>query len=218
LNIVKREIMKDEKTKRETQKSRGTTNVLMSGIGGQGVLVASETLALAAIAQGLQAKQSEVHGVAQRGGSVVSHVRFGHTVNSPLIRCGEVDALYAVERLEALRYAHYVKPGSLIVMDDHGIKPIQMPGEPEKPFPDGVPDFLRGKGYEVHVIPALLTAIELGEKRCANVVLLGALSPHLSLDDDSWQTALEQRFPKKLLAINQRAFESGRSLAVAASS
>lgn len=189
---------------------------MMSGVGGQGVLVGSETLALAAIAQGLLAKQSEVHGVAQRGGSVVSHVRFGPRVNAPLIKCGEVDVLYAVERLEALRYAHYVKPGGLVVMDDHGIKPIQMPGEAETPFPEGVPDFLRGKGYTVHVIPALLTAMDIGNKRCANIVLLGALSTLLSLDEDSWQTALKQRFPEKLLEINVRAFAEGRRLAVEA--
>lgn len=190
-----------------------TVNVLMSGVGGQGVLVGSETLALAAVAEGLEAKQSEVHGVAQRGGSVVSHVRFGRRVNSPLIRCGQVDVLYAVERLEALRYAHYVKPGGQVIMDDHGIKPIQMPGEPEKPFPDAVPDFLRGKGYSVLVVPALRTAMDLGNKRCANIVLLGALSTFLSLGDESWQTALRQRFPEKLLGINQRAFEAGRRLA-----
>ena len=92
------------------------TNVLLAGVGGQGVLVASETLALAAIAAGLKAKQSEVHGVAQRGGSVVSHVRYGKEVFSPLARCGEVDLLFAVERLEALRYAHYLKPGGQLVL------------------------------------------------------------------------------------------------------
>ena len=95
----------------------GTTNVLMAGVGGQGTLVGSETLALAALAEGLETKQSEVHGVAQRGGSVVSHVRFGERVHSPLIRCGDVDVLYAAERLEALRYAHYVKDGGAVVMD-----------------------------------------------------------------------------------------------------
>jgi indolepyruvate ferredoxin oxidoreductase beta subunit len=91
--------------------TRGITNVLLAGVGGQGVLVASETLALAALADGVEVKQSEVHGVAQRGGSVASHVRFGPRVFSPLIPCGEADVLYAGERLEALRYAHYVKPG-----------------------------------------------------------------------------------------------------------
>lgn len=194
-----------------------TTNVLMSGVGGQGVLVASETLALAAIAEGLEAKQSEVHGVAQRGGSVVSHVRFGPRVNSPLIRCGEVDILYSMERLETLRFAHYVKRGGLIVMDDHAVKPIKMPGEEETAYPEGVPQFLTGKGFDVHVVPSVHIAVELGNKRCTNVVLLGALSTHLSLAESSWQAALERRFPKKILDLNLRAFEAGRKLVVSPS-
>jgi indolepyruvate ferredoxin oxidoreductase beta subunit len=186
---------------------------MMAGVGGQGVLIASEALALAALADGLQAKQSEVHGVAQRGGSVVSHVRFGPTVHSPLIPCGEVDLLFAIERLEALRYAHYVKPGSRIVMDDRPIKPIQLPDAPEQSYPEDVPDFLRGKGCEVHVIAALQAALDLGEKRCANVVLLGALSTHLTLRRAAWETALKKRFPPKILDLNLRAFAAGRRLA-----
>lgn len=190
-----------------------TTNVLMAGVGGQGTLVASETLALAALAEGLQAKQSEVHGVAQRGGSVVSHVRFGERVHSPLIRCGEVDILYASERLETLRYAHYLKKGGAIVMDDRAIKPIQMPGVPEAPYPENVPDFLRSKGYEVTVIPAIDAAVELGDKRCANVVLLGAMAGRVAFSEKSWQDALERRFPEKLLDLNRRAFAEGVRLA-----
>jgi indolepyruvate ferredoxin oxidoreductase beta subunit len=185
----------------------------MTGVGGQGVLAASETLALAALADGLEAKQSEVHGVAQRGGSVVSHVRFGSRVFSPLIRCGEVDLLCAAEQLEALRYAHYVKPGSRLVLSDYTIKPIQLPGAPETTYPEGVPEFLRGKGYDVLVLPAMRTAVELGDKRCANVVLLGALATCLGLRDASWRAALEQRFPPKILDLNLRAFAAGRDRA-----
>jgi indolepyruvate ferredoxin oxidoreductase beta subunit len=191
---------------------RLTTNVLLAGVGGQGVLLASETLASAALAEGLEVKQSEVHGVAQRGGSVVSHVRFGPRVHSPLIRCGEAHALYAGEQLEALRYAHYLEPGGLIVMDDRVIKPIQLSPDNATPYPDGVPEFLRGKGYEVLVFPALTRAVELGEKRCANIVLLGLLSTHLPLSHDSWQEALNRRFPEQLLELNLRAFEAGREL------
>ena len=187
-------------------------NVLMAGVGGQGVLAVSETLAHAALAQNLEAKQSEVHGVAQRGGSVVSHVRFGPRVHSPLIRCGEVDWLFALERLEAVRYAHYVREGGLIVMDDHAIAPIRLPDEPERPYPEGVPGFLRNKGYRVHVVPALEVAIGLGEKRCANVVLLGALSGLLPLETASWQAALEKRFPPRILDLNRKAFEHGRAI------
>jgi len=190
----------------------GITNVLMAGVGGQGVLLASETLALAALAQGLEVTQSEVHGVAQRGGSVVSHVRFGPRVHSPLIRCGEADVLYSGEQLEALRYAHYLAPGGVIVMDERVVKPIQLSPENATPYPEGVPEFLRGKGYDVRVFPALQTAGELGEKRCANVVLLGLLSNRLGLSYESWHAALEQRFPEKILDLNLRAFETGREV------
>jgi indolepyruvate ferredoxin oxidoreductase beta subunit len=193
--------------------SAATVNVLLAGVGGQGVLLASETLALAALAEGLEAKQSEVHGVAQRGGSVVSHVRFGERVFSPLIRSGQVDVLYASERLEALRYAHTVKPGGVILMDDRAIKPISMPGVAEMPYPEDVSAFLRGKGYGVHVIPAIDTAVELKEKRCANVVLLGALSTELALQEASWQQAISERFPEKIRELNIRAFEEGQRLA-----
>lgn len=194
-----------------------TANVLMTGVGGQGVLLASETLALAGMMDGLQVKQSEVHGVAQRGGSVVSHVRLGPQVHSPLIRCGTADALYAAERLEALRYAHYLKPGGLVVMDDRAIKPIQLPDEPERPYPEGVPEFLRKKGYEVLVVPALDVAMAVGDKRCANVVLLGALSKRLPLSDDVWQSALRQRFPDKMIGLNLAAFARGQGAATVAS-
>jgi indolepyruvate ferredoxin oxidoreductase beta subunit len=189
-----------------------TTNVLMAGVGGQGVLLASETIALAALAEGLEVKQSEVHGVAQRGGSVVSHVRFGPRVHSPLIRCGRGDALYAGEQLEALRYAHYLRPGGLIVMDDRVIKPIQLSPENETAYPEGVAKFLQGKGYQVLVCSAIRRAVELGDKRCANVVLLGLLSTRLSLSYDSWQQAVKKRFPEKFLDLNLRAFEAGREV------
>jgi indolepyruvate ferredoxin oxidoreductase beta subunit len=188
-----------------------TTNVLMAGVGGQGVLLVSETLAMAALAEGLEVKQSEVHGVAQRGGSVVSHVRFGPRVHSPLIRCGQADALYAGEQLEALRYAHYLEPGGVIVMDDRVIKPIQLSPD-TAPYPEGVIEFLQGKGYQVRVCPAIRRAVELGDKRCANVVLLGLLSTSLSLSPESWQEALRKRFPEKILDLNLRAFETGRAI------
>jgi len=188
------------------------TNILMSGVGGQGVLIASEVLALSALADGLEARQSEVHGVAQRGGSVVSHVRYGARVHSPLIRAGTAHALYALERLEALRYAHYLEPGGRILMDEHPVKPIRMPGEEEKPYPEDVPAFLRGKGYDVHVVPALDMAVALGEKRCANVILLGALAAFLTIGTDAWHAAIRERFPDRVVELNLRAFSEGRNL------
>jgi indolepyruvate ferredoxin oxidoreductase beta subunit len=199
---------------RTADAGRHTTNVLMAGVGGQGVLVASETLALAALADGLEAKQSEVHGVAQRGGSVVSHVRFGARVHAPLITCGDADFLCAAERLEAARYAHYLKSGGAVLMDDRAIKPLQLPDEPERPYPENVDQFLRSRGHDVQVIPALQTAVDLGEQRCANVILLGALASRLDLSEEAWQEALERRLPAKVLELNRRAFAAGRELAV----
>ena len=190
-----------------------TTNILMAGVGGQGVLVAGESLALAALAGGLEVKQSEVHGVAQRGGSVVSHVRFGARVHSPLIRCGQADVLYASERLEALRYAHYLKPGGVVVMDDRANQPIRMPDAADIPYPEGVPEFLRGKGYDVLVLAAVSEAEALGDRRCANIVLLGALAARLDLREEAWDSALRERLPGKILDLNLRAFETGRRLA-----
>ena len=186
------------------------TKILLTGVGGQGVLAASETLALAALAEGLETKQSEVHGVAQRGGSVVSHVRFGPRVYSPLIRCGEVDLLYAGEQLEALRHAHYLKPGGTVVMSDQKIKPVRFPGDAEKSYPEGVAEFLRSKGYSVIVVPALQTAVDLGDKRCASIVLLGALSGLLRLSPESWRAAIDRRFPPALRDLNQRALAAGQ--------
>lgn len=193
--------------------ARETTGVLMAGVGGQGMLLASEILALAALADGMQVKQSEVHGVAQRGGSVVSHVRFGARVHSPLIPCGHADVLFAGEQLEALRHAHYLEPGGLVVMGDRIIRPIQLDPQAAIPYPEGVPDFLRGKGYEVLDLPALQLAVELGEQRCANVILLGLLSSRLAISGESWRKALEQRLPPKIREVNFRAFEKGASLA-----
>jgi len=194
----------------ENSVHRKATNILLTGVGGQGVLAASETLALAALAEGLETKQSEVHGVAQRGGSVVSHVRFGSHVHSPLIRCGEVDLLYAGEQLEALRNAHYLKPGGTLVMSDQTVKPIRYPGEAEKSYPQGVAEFLRGKGHTVIVVPALETAVDLGDKRCASIVLLGALSALLRLRPESWIAGIERRFPSALRDLNRRAFAAGQ--------
>jgi indolepyruvate ferredoxin oxidoreductase beta subunit len=143
---------------------------------------------------------------------VVSHVRFGERVHSPLIRCGEADVLYAGEQLEALRYAHYLKPAGRIVMDDRVIRPIQLAAD-APPYPENVAGFLSGKGYRVTVCHALERAVELGEKRCANVILLGLLSMELELSQASWQTALEKRFPERYLELNRRAFEMGRQTA-----
>jgi indolepyruvate ferredoxin oxidoreductase beta subunit len=187
-------------------------NVLMAGVGGQGTLAASEVLAHAALREGLEAKQSEVHGVAQRGGSVVSHVRFGARVHSPLIPCGSADVLCSGEQLEALRFAHYVEPGGTIVTSDQRLEPVRMPGDASV-YPERIPEFLRAKGYDVLVVPALRMAMDLGDRRCANAVLLGALAAFLPIGREAWRGAIERRLPAKALELNLRAFEAGGACA-----
>jgi indolepyruvate ferredoxin oxidoreductase beta subunit len=187
------------------------TNVLIAGVGGQGVILSSELLALAALADGRDVKQGEFHGVAQRGGAVFSHVRFGSRVHSPLVPRGQVDYLLALERLEALRYAHFVKPGGTVIVNDHKVEPVRM-GD-ERPYPEEGNDFLTEKGFNVVVIKATERAIELGNYRAANVILLGTLASHLDIPKAVWEETLEGRIPERLLELNRKAFSAGGELA-----
>ena len=187
------------------------TNVLVAGVGGQGVILSSELLALAALGDGQDVKQGEFHGVAQRGGAVFSHVRFGDKVHSPLAPLGEVDYLLALERLEALRYAHFLKPGGTVIVNDHKVEPARMADV--RPYPDEGVDFLRQKGFKVILVPATANAIELGNYRAANVILLGTLSAHLDIPQAVWDETLAGRIPAKLLDLNRKAFAVGQELA-----
>ena len=187
------------------------TNVLVAGVGGQGVILSSEILALAAMADGRDVKQGEFHGVAQRGGAVFSHVRFGDQVHSPMAPLGQVDYLLALERLEALRYAHYVKPGGTVIVNDHKVEPARMADT--RPYPDEGVDFLIEKGFNVILVPATKKAIELGNYRAANVILLGTLAAHLDIPQGVWDQTLGGRIPARLLDLNRKAFAVGQELA-----
>lgn len=186
------------------------TNVLIAGVGGQGVILSSELLALAAMADGRDVKQGEFHGVAQRGGAVFSHIRFGDRVHSPLAPRGQVDYLLALERLEALRYAHFVRAGGTVIVNDHKVEPARM-GD-QRPYPEEAEAFLRGKGFHVIEVKATEKAIELGNYRAANVILLGTLAAMLDIPDAVWKQTLEERIPARLLELNLRAFTAGREL------
>jgi len=187
-----------------------TTSVILAGVGGQGVVLASELLALAAIRYGYDVKQTEVHGVAQRGGAVSSYVRFGERVYSPLAKRGEVDILVAMEKLEALRHAPFLKREGLIIANDHEIEPIRFPGD-SRPYPHEALDFLRGKGFRVVALPATEKALKLGDHRMANSVLLGALSRFLEIPPQVWEETFKERIPEKFLKPNIEAFSAGRS-------
>jgi indolepyruvate ferredoxin oxidoreductase beta subunit len=184
------------------------TNVLVAGVGGQGVVLASELLALATLSAGYDVKQGEFHGVAQRGGAVFSHVRFGDRVYSPMAPRGQVDFLLAMEKLEALRYAHFVKPGGTILVNEHEVEPIRTADE--RPYPKDAPDFLSSKGFDVSTIKATDIAVGLGNHRAANTVMLGALAKRLEIPDEIWEKTLEERIPERLLELNRRAFEAGQ--------
>ncbi len=191
-----------------------TTSVLLCGVGGQGVLLVSELVALAAIEAGHDAKQTEVHGVSQRGGSVHSHVRFGPRVHSPLIPAGAADVVIGMEKLEALRFAHFLRDGGIMLVNDFEVAPVSGGPQAVEAYPHEALRFLKQKGLNVVAVTATdLAATELGETRAANVLMLGLLSTQLSLPPDAWARALAGRIPERFRALNERAFELGASLA-----
>lgn len=186
------------------------TNVLIAGVGGQGAVLASELLALAAIEDGRDVKQGEFHGVAQRGGAVFSHVRFGDRVFSPMARRGQVDFLLALEKLEALRYVHFLKPCGTAIVNDHEIEPVRL-GD-DRPYPTDAIEFLKLRGLTVIALDGTERAMNLGNHHAANVVLLGVLSRLLDIPTDVWERTLTGRIPDRLLELNRRAFSEGMGI------
>jgi len=184
---------------------------LLVGVGGQGVLLASDILAEVGLRAGYDAKKSEVHGMAQRGGSVVSHVRWAEKVLSPLIGQGEVDYLLALEKLEALRYIEVLRPGGTVIVNDHRIPPVSVSsGGDEYPDDQRVRRVLSEVTDDVHFVPGVELAEELGNARASNVVMLGALSKSLDIDLDIWLEVIAERVPEKYVELNHQAFLKGR--------
>ena len=185
-------------------------NLLFAGVGGQGSLLIAELTSIAAADSQYDVKQTEVHGVSQRGGSVETHVRFGAKVYSPIVSPGEADVVIALEKLEALRFAHYANPEKgVVIVNDHEIIPGSVT-DAEKTYPHQAISFLQEKGLQVIPLPASKIAHELGDGRMANVVMLGALSTMLPIPEESWPKVLQFRLPTRYLEGNLKAFESGR--------
>jgi len=185
------------------------TNVIICGVGGQGILLAGEILANAAMLSGLDAKKADVHGMAQRGGSVVSHVRFAPVVHSPLVALKTADVILAFEQLETVRYLDYLKPGGTIIVNNQKILPITVAtGAAE--YPDGVLDFLRTVAGKLMVVDALAMAEEAGNARAVNTALLGVLSTQLDISPQAWSEAFKVAVKPKFLELNLRAFELGK--------
>jgi indolepyruvate ferredoxin oxidoreductase beta subunit len=182
------------------------TNVFIAGVGGQGILLASEILSEVALSHGLDVKKSEVHGMAQRGGSVVSHVRFGRKVHSPVIAEGEADLLVSFEKMEALRWIHYLAPGGTVVVNDQEIVPSGL-----EEYPPGLGDQIRARVPDSIFVDALRLAEEAGHARAVNTVMLGAFSDYLDFPEDDWKGAIQARVPKRTVEVNLKAFELGRN-------
>jgi indolepyruvate ferredoxin oxidoreductase beta subunit len=170
-------------------------------------------VASAALCAGHDVKKNELHGMAQRGGSVISEVRFGAKVHSPVVADGQVDMLLALELLEGLRNAHRLRSSGLVIADDLRIRPaVRPPGAPG--YPEDVADRLRASAARVIVIPATDLAKQAGNARAANTVLVGALSQHLPFAVEAWQEALRTCLRPALVQINLRAFQLGREAAL----
>ncbi len=186
-----------------------TFNIVIVGVGGQGVILASKIISNAAMDAGLDVKQSEVHGMSQRGGSVISHVRIGKKVYSPLVTEGEADVILAFEKLEALRYSHWVKEDGKIIYADTKINPSTVVAGLAQ-YPDDVDEQLSNLKCQVIKIDAAKLAQEAGNVKAVNTVLVGALSKMLpEIKEDTWKEVLKKSVPSKVLEVNLKAFDLG---------
>ncbi len=187
-------------------------NIMIVGVGGQGTLLTSRILGKLATQAGFDVKLSEVHGMAQRGGSVVTFVRFGGKVAEPIVEEGQADVLIAFERLEALRYLHFLRKDGVVVVNDLRIDPITVvTGAAE--YPEDIIARLR-KARRTIAVPATEEAKKLGVPRAFNVVVLGAAARHLDFPKEDWLRVIETTVPPKTVEINKRAFERGYALSV----
>lgn len=187
-----------------------TTNILIAGVGGQGVVLASDILATAALRRGYDVKKSEIHGMSQRGGAVFSHVRYGQKVYSPIIPRGEVDILLAFEMLEALRWINHLRPGGTAILSTEQIPPPVVFTSKSLRYPSDLRDKLRQAVGHLIEVDAIGQAEALGDRRMANVVMLGALSEYLDFQPEEWREAIKACVRPALVDKNLAAFEAGR--------
>jgi indolepyruvate ferredoxin oxidoreductase beta subunit len=188
-----------------------STNVLVVGVGGQGAVMATEIISEVAMKAGCDAKKSEVHGMAQRGGIIASHARYGKNITSPMIGKGETDYILAFEAVEALRSIEYLKPeGTIIVNEQKIVPPIAHFLKIE--YPDNIKEKLEDGKRKVISLNAYKMSLELGSDLLINTLLLGALSKQLNLPEKTWKEVLVRRFGKKMLDLNLKAFDAGRAV------
>jgi indolepyruvate ferredoxin oxidoreductase beta subunit len=188
-----------------------TRNVLIVGVGGQGVILASNILSEVAMASGFDVKKNEAHGQSQRGGTVPSHVRFGKRVYSPVIGIGEADLVLAFEELEGLRFAHFLRHEGRLILNRQRIYPPRVTSGIDR-YPEDVTSILREDGVQVAPVDALAVANRLGNPLVVSTVLLGALSNYLDFSARRWKGVIGKVVPEKHRKINLDAFEAGRLL------
>ncbi len=187
-----------------------TKNIMIVGVGGQGTLLTSRILGGIATAAGYDVKLSEVHGMAQRGGSVVTFVRYGENVAEPIVEEGQADVVIAFERLEAMRYKHYLKKDGALVVNDWRIDPITVvTGAAE--YPENIIETLK-KEYNVYTVDAMEEAKKLGNPKTFNIIVLGIAAQHMDFDKEAWLDVIEKTVPPKTVDINKKAFLLGYSL------
>ena len=183
-------------------------SIMIVGVGGQGTLLASRFLGAALLDCGYDVKVSEVHGMSQRGGSVVTYVRYGEKVASPIIEKGEADIILAFEQLEAARWLSCLKPDGKVIVNTQKIDPMSVViGDCE--YPEGVLDSVRAAGAAVVELDALPLAVEAGSPKATNVVLIGAMAKNTDIDKEIWIDAVKACVPEKFLEMNLKAFELG---------
>ena len=187
-------------------------SVVFAGVGGQGILLASEVTARAAMAAGYDVKTNEVHGMAQRGGSVIAQVRFGTAVPGPLVPPGGARVLASLERIEALRYAEYLAPGGLAVVSTQAVIPVTV-SSGQAVYPADAEARLRRVFPRLVLIDAVAEATKLGQARAANLVILGAVAGELPLPPEAWTEAIRACVKPQHVDVNLKAFAVGRALA-----
>ena len=186
-----------------------TKNIMIVGVGGQGSLLASKMLGQLLLSSGYDVKVSEVHGMSQRGGSVVTYVRYGEKVYSPIIDKGEADYIISFEKLEAARYVSYLKNGGKIIVSNQEIDPMPVIIGAAQ-YPENLIEKMRAAGADVDAIDALDLAMQAGSPKAVNLVLMGRLSKYFDASEEMWMQALEACVPPKFLELNKKAFALGR--------
>lgn len=186
-----------------------TKNIMIVGVGGQGSLLASKMLGQLLLSQGYDVKVSEVHGMSQRGGSVVTYVRYGEKVYSPIIDKGTADFIISFEKLEAARWVPYLKKGGKIIMSTQEIDPMPVIIGAAQ-YPENLVEKMKEAGADVDAIDALDLAMQAGSSKAVNLVLMGRLSKYFDATEEAWMNALEACVPAKFLELNKKAFALGR--------